>query len=67
MSENHRFGMSVSKFYGLVHLVDSRIIENDGHGMTLNTEKTQVKDMKKALHTQVGLGTFGSAMTGTQQ
>ena len=38
MSKNDRFGINVKKFYGLVHVMDSLITENDGHGITLNTE-----------------------------
>lgn len=42
MSKNERFGLLVKKFYGLVHLMDSKIMENDGHGISLSTEKSSL-------------------------
>jgi len=39
MSRNDRFGLNVKKYYGLVHVMDSLITDNDGHGITLSTER----------------------------
>jgi hypothetical protein len=40
---NDRHGLSAKKFYGLIHLMDTRITDNDGHGIILNTEKTNLE------------------------
>jgi len=45
MSRNDRHGLSVKKFYGLIHLMDSRITDNDGHGIILTTEKTNLTEL----------------------
>lgn len=42
MTRNERFGLSVKKFYGLVHMIDSKILENDGYGIYLATEKSSL-------------------------
>jgi hypothetical protein len=39
MSNNDKAGLNVKKFYGMVHVMDSLINDNDGHGITLSTEK----------------------------
>jgi hypothetical protein len=41
MTRNSRFGLSVKKFYGLMHLMDSRMVENDGHGIFLSTDRNK--------------------------
>ena len=41
MSKNTRFGLSVFKFYGLVHVMGSRTNGNFGHGITLTTDKSE--------------------------
>lgn len=59
MSKNDRHGLSAKKFYGLIHLMDSRIGDNDGHGIILTTEKSNLSEMNQGIDLQ-NLNAFDS-------
>jgi hypothetical protein len=52
MFRNDRHGLSAKKFYGLIHLMDSRITDNDGHGIILTTEKTNLEALNQVINAE---------------